>query len=192
MKTRKGNVAVMVVIAVVILATVGVIGWMFVKKSQAPAPQPEVLTTLHPATPVDETVTWQTYISPAYGFSFQYPKSLQLSINQSDSGVFSSSVEPYGGAVVSFDMPTKDPTWNSQSISSYTALRVYLVSKSKLSQLLSDCKKGSIASVVCQTEKIAENDTFVVWMSNFNQDAPSDAINVDVLGKIVATFKFTK
>jgi hypothetical protein len=95
MKTQKGNVAVIVVLAVVIIVIVGVFGWMFVKKSQAPTLQPEVLTTLHPAkaiqpvkeeqqppvtqpTSADETVSWQVYDNNDWGLQFKYPKSCKV------------------------------------------------------------------------------------------------------------------
>ena len=39
MKNKQGNVAVVAVIIIIVAITAGVVGWMFAKKSQAPAPQ---------------------------------------------------------------------------------------------------------------------------------------------------------
>ena len=81
MKNKKGNVAVIAIIIVVVAITVGVIGWLFAKNLQAPTPQPMVTQTTAPvaqtqpavqrATPAsqpsvqpvqnDETTSWQTY-----------------------------------------------------------------------------------------------------------------------------------
>lgn len=92
MKNKQGNAAVIVFIVVIVAITAGAIGWMFAKKTEAPAAQ---VTTAQPTVPAtqtqpkvvqptaaqqasstaqtDETVNWQTYTNAKYGVEFKYP-----------------------------------------------------------------------------------------------------------------------
>ncbi len=83
-QTKNGNAAVIAVIAVVVVATLGVFGWMFAKKAQAPAMQPVVVNS----GPIKETQSvasttksadtmagWQTYVNATYGYSLNFPAS---------------------------------------------------------------------------------------------------------------------
>jgi hypothetical protein len=86
MKNKKGNAAVIAVIVVIVAITAGVIGWMFAKKTQVPAaqsvatqptaPTTQIQSAAQPITPVTQPTGQSvvTYISPRYGFEFNYPK----------------------------------------------------------------------------------------------------------------------
>jgi hypothetical protein len=81
MKNKKGNVAVIALIVVIVIITAGVVGWMFAKKQQISTPQAMMS---QPGTPVaqtqpttlsaDKAVGLQTYQNDEYGFKFQYPQ----------------------------------------------------------------------------------------------------------------------
>lgn len=55
-QSKKGNVAVIAAIAVVVVLTVGVLGWMFMNKGSAPAPQP---VAVQPVAPMKQQPTQQ-------------------------------------------------------------------------------------------------------------------------------------
>ena len=87
MKTKKGNVAMIAIIIVIVSITAGVIGFLFAKKTQAPERQANVQQpiavqqpTQTQAAPVvqqseaGETASWKTYTNEKYGFSFKYPQ----------------------------------------------------------------------------------------------------------------------
>lgn len=76
MKNKKGNVAVTVILIVIVAITAGIIGWMFAKKSQVPAPisiksqktQPQAIQQKN------ETADWKIYTSSTFNFSVSLPK----------------------------------------------------------------------------------------------------------------------
>jgi hypothetical protein len=83
MKNKRGNVAVITIIIVIVAITAGAIGWMFATKSQAPVQQAAVIQPIsvektQPITQsesVNETADWQTYANANLGFSIKYPVS---------------------------------------------------------------------------------------------------------------------
>lgn len=88
MKNKKGNVAVITVIVVIVAITAGVVGWMFAKKSQAPAPQINAIQPTAQTTPVAQNQIATEQIrptvksgyklvdvkNPAIPFSFEVPE----------------------------------------------------------------------------------------------------------------------
>ncbi|MEK7101453.1 MAG: hypothetical protein AAB860_00745 [Patescibacteria group bacterium] len=78
----KTHIFVWIVVGIVILG-VGITGGLFLGKKLYPIPQ--ILPTPSPisqATPTpDPTANWKTYTNDTYGFSFQYPPELLLSVN---------------------------------------------------------------------------------------------------------------
>jgi hypothetical protein len=90
MENKKGNVAVIAIIIVIVAITAGVIGFLFAKKTEAPVPPALVVQTQPsankqnsseasvPKMPVDltnsyDTNKWITYTNEKYGYSFKYP-----------------------------------------------------------------------------------------------------------------------
>jgi lipopolysaccharide export LptBFGC system permease protein LptF len=74
MKNKKGNVAVIAIIIVIVAITAGVIGWMFAKKSQVSVQE------IKPATQLvsdNETANWQKYGNRELGFEFKYPTDMK-------------------------------------------------------------------------------------------------------------------
>ncbi|KKP97417.1 MAG: hypothetical protein UR99_C0012G0002 [Candidatus Moranbacteria bacterium GW2011_GWD2_36_12] len=63
------------VVVFILVITVGVISWMFAKKTQAPASQ---VVITQPITPADEIADWHKYLNTKYGFEIKYPKNWQL------------------------------------------------------------------------------------------------------------------
>jgi hypothetical protein len=86
--TQKGNVAVIAVIVVIVAITAGVVGWMFAKKSQAPAPQPVAIQSAIQTTSTTQNQVVAKQIkptvksgykivdvkNPAVSFSFEVPE----------------------------------------------------------------------------------------------------------------------
>ena len=101
MKNKKGNIAVIAIIIVIVAITAGVSSWMFAKKSQIPTPQvvatqptvpvAQTQPAVQPATtqqqvaqpaPTDETANWQTYTNAKYGIEFKYPAGYKTIIDE--------------------------------------------------------------------------------------------------------------
>lgn len=80
MKNKKGNVAVIALIIVIVAITTGVITWLAATKSQAPA-QPFAVTQSAPVTktqpaptPVPAVADWKSYKNEKYGFELTLPE----------------------------------------------------------------------------------------------------------------------
>jgi hypothetical protein len=86
MKNKKGNVAVIAIVIVIVAITAGVIGYLFANKKQVPVQQETIKTVQQPAQataqttqiqpvaqPVDETANWQTLSDNKMGISFKIP-----------------------------------------------------------------------------------------------------------------------
>lgn len=93
MQNKKGNVAVIAVIVAVVAVTAGVIGWMFAKKSQAPAPQsvairqpaePSVQTSPTQTTPAQQLATEnvESFPIPEVGITVSFPQGYSLVRNK--------------------------------------------------------------------------------------------------------------
>lgn len=89
MKNKKGNVAIIAIIIVIVAITAGVIGWLLATKNQAPAQQaaaqpapvksvtqtqPAATQPTAPAQSADETADWQTYSNKMFEYSLKVPK----------------------------------------------------------------------------------------------------------------------
>lgn len=72
-KTKKGNVAAIALIVIIVSITVGAIVFLFAKKFQVPTMP--AATTQQSEQPADETANWQTYKDTKYGFEVKYPQS---------------------------------------------------------------------------------------------------------------------
>ena len=115
---KKGNTAVIAVIAVVVVITLGVFGWIFAKKAQAPVEQPvavqsvpvkETQSVASSMKSADATAGWQTYTSKDFGFEFKYPKDwkslptasdFQIVAISKDGQSANFSVQYFGGTLV--------------------------------------------------------------------------------------------
>lgn len=76
MTILKGNTVVIAVTVVAVAIAVGVMGWLFMKKSQAPAPQ--TLTQSVTTKPVATTSTLATYTNSKWGFEVGYPTGYEV------------------------------------------------------------------------------------------------------------------
>jgi hypothetical protein len=97
MKNKKGNVAMIVLIVVIVAITAGAVGWMFAKKAQLSQPQVAITQPIAPVAktqpvptqpaPVSESGVLQTYQNDEYGLKFQYPQDWKIdnAINNCDS-----------------------------------------------------------------------------------------------------------
>ena len=90
---KKGNTAVIAVIAVVVVITLGVFGWIFAKKAQAPVEQPvavqsvpvkETQSVASSMKSADATAGWQTYVSKDFGFELKMPQTWKASDVKAD------------------------------------------------------------------------------------------------------------
>ncbi len=95
MQNKKGNVAVIAIIIIVVAIIAGALGWMFAKRTNdsqlTTDNKHEVLDRsdqkfLLQAQPKDETEGWQTYTNTQYGFSFKYPNDLVVDDQSSHGG----------------------------------------------------------------------------------------------------------
>jgi hypothetical protein len=87
------------VVIVILIITVGVISWMFAKKSQQLPIQIQKEVTAQPiasvqqiqpeaqAIPSDETVNWQTYKNERFGFELKTPTGLESQYIETNFGV---------------------------------------------------------------------------------------------------------
>lgn len=96
MKNKRGNVAVIGLIIVIVVITTGVITWLIATKSQAPVQQAVLTQPTAPVTqtqpvvatqPVNETANWQTYANTKLGFTIKYPSDWTY-VNQNDGADF--------------------------------------------------------------------------------------------------------
>lgn len=93
LEPKKNNIVMIVIIIVIVAITAGVIGFLFAKKTQAPAtesvavqPVAQTPTTQTPVTqPADETADWQMYTDDKYGFEIKYPQDMK--VKSKDDGI---------------------------------------------------------------------------------------------------------
>ena len=87
MKNKRGNVAVIAIIIVIVAITASVITWIVATKSQAPVqqavvnqPTPDTKTKpISQPAQVDTSSDWKMYTSNL-GFSFEYPKTKKFAV----------------------------------------------------------------------------------------------------------------
>ena len=90
LEPEKSNAKLIIVIAIIVVIvaiTAGVVGYLFAKKTNAPATEPvatQPVAVQQPTTeavvtqPADETADWKTYTNTKYGFEFKYPQSYSI------------------------------------------------------------------------------------------------------------------
>ncbi len=95
MENKQYNISVIAIIVVIVTITAGVVGWIFAKKSQAPASQTVAMQETAPVaqtqpatqatkpvaqpTPVaNETANWKIFQSKQEGFTLRYPNDWKL------------------------------------------------------------------------------------------------------------------
>lgn len=74
MKNKKGNIAVIALIVVIVATTAGVIGWLFAKKIPAPITNSQQSKQQVQSSLKDEVAGLQTYRNAEIGFEIKYPK----------------------------------------------------------------------------------------------------------------------
>jgi len=109
-QNKKGNVAVVAIIIVIVAITAGIIGWLFTKKSQVQVQpvatqstptvaQTQPVTTPTPTAPATQPQTnnqktatapadWKTYTNSKYGFTFSYPSSWFVLESPKDKAIY--------------------------------------------------------------------------------------------------------
>lgn len=177
MKNKKGNVAVIAIIIVVVAITAGVIGWLLSNRNQTPVqqaavtqPAPVKSVTQTPATqPVavaQPTANLQTYTNAKVGFQFSYDAS--SSFNASKMKINTSTLGSNDGKeqiqqidlylptsdknYVSFPPQITDPTKKDVADwqdGTYIIGKVFKFQKANLSNYLAECDKDVNAYQFC-------------------------------------------
>ncbi|MDD5397127.1 MAG: hypothetical protein PHW24_03660 [Candidatus Moranbacteria bacterium] len=210
MKNKKGNVAVIAIIIVIVAITAGAIGYLFaMTRTQAPVQQ---TATTQPTTPVaqtqpvvqsttpttqpaaqntsvDETLNWQTYTNSKMGYTLKYP--LEYVPNP--------PVDQYGAENVSFinkDGATFNVTVDYDLNGGIGLATDPTPDKDSIISGPSDIK---ISGVVAKEYKIKNSDNTTadyVFVSSNNKmyivDNKGYNSNDVIFNKIISSFKFTK
>lgn len=175
----KGNVAVIAAIAVVVVLSVGVIGWMFVNKGAAPAPEP---VAVQPVVPTEQQPDQQ----PAPMQATQ--ESLKTGFKPSDKPGFSTYTNIEAG--FSIDLPNRvaldapqgvkgcDPYVKATSIVDNTNGVVYI----RPAQAISSDKKSCVPMTAALAAK-EDDPTWVIHWVSVRTDADIDQFLKKVYGK---------
>jgi hypothetical protein len=175
MKNKKGNVAVIALIIVIVAITAGAIGWIFAKKTQAPVQQAAVIQPVsvektqpatQPAVPIAQPAQQNNvYTNTEFGFQITFPNSWNNKYKAVSSGTNG----------ISFLLPTNDKDWQDSNKTFPGYVEIYGVTVWKLADWnkeLLNCKKGTV-SELCGDVIVGKTSQYVItWFHP--QDQPTD------------------
>ena len=165
MKNKKGNTAVIAIIIVIVAITFAVIGYLFAKKSQAPAAQPVAMQSAAPTAPSAQTpeqnVPVQATMSTTQPVT-QQPASVNKDAN---SKTFASSTNK-----VSFNYSSSDVVSENKNVITITGISGIAAANG------TDDKATLVITIFNNPEGKALKDWFA---SNFNRAVDKDCFATD-------------